>query len=219
MMNAHARMRLRLVLLAACGGGEGRSANGPASLPRPRIVFLHGMLAGNDRATIDPALEARLESEGFDVATPMGRIGLCDWNEASKAARCWPSDEQKLEAARAIASTWPASDKPTLVVGFSNGGAFATLLALHGLYPACGFASLHGFPAGDLHADGPKRPLLLIAGRAAEWEPDQLAETTAKLQDLGWRFETKLHAGGHAVSDNDLRALLSWARATLRECR
>jgi len=182
-------------------------------------VFLHGVVAADDAASVDPAVKARLEREGFDVVTPTGRVGLCDWNEASKAARCWPSDERQLEVARAIAATWGASDRPTLVVGFSNGGAFATLLALHGLYPACGYATLHGFPAGELHAVGPKRPLLLTAGRAAAWEPDQLAETTAKLQDLGWRYETKLHAGGHSVSDNDLRALLPWARATLRECR
>ena len=218
-MNPHAPIRFGLVLLAACGGAEKRATDVPGSPPRPRIVFLHGMVAGEDPTPIDPAVKARLESEGFDVVTPMGRVGLCDWNEASKAARCWPSDEQKLEVAKAIASTWPASDKPTLVVGFSNGGAFATLLALHGLYPACGFASLHGFPAGDLHADGPKRPVLLTGGRAAEWEPDQLAQTRAKLEDLGWRYETKLHAGGHSVSDNDVRALLPWARATLRGCR
>jgi predicted esterase len=105
------------------------------------------------------------------------------------------------------------------VAGFSSGGAFATLVALHGLVSACGFATLHGFPAGDLHGGGPKRPLLLTAGTGAEWEPSQLERTTGKLEELGWRYETKLHSGAHAVNVTDVKALVAFAKGAIQGCR
>lgn len=105
-------------------------------------------------------------------------------------------------------------------MGFSNGGAFAVLLALHGLVDACGTVSLHGFPAGAMHPRAEaSRPLLLVAGRGAEWEPRQLEATTAQLRPLGWPFETKTHDEAHAVSDADLDDAVAFARDAVARCK
>lgn len=205
--------------ICGCGGGGKReSANVPSA--RPLIIYLHGMFEANtsDDATNDRVHE-RFREAGFDVWAPKGRLGLCDWSEEAKRSVCWPSDERALGVAREIVDEWGPQlvTRRPVVVGFSNGGAFATLLAVHGLIRACGFATLHGFPAGTLHIEPSARPpLLLIAGRGAPWEGPQLAATTAQLSAVGWPHEAKIHDGPHSVSDADLDAAISFAREATR---
>jgi predicted esterase len=210
----------------ACGAPDRADPAAP-SRPRearPLVVFLHGMtepgLAGEGA---DDRIRRRFEEAGFELAAPTGREGLCDWSDEVKRARCWPSDERSLGAAREIAGEWRqtlAPSRPIVVVGFSNGGAFATLLALHGLVRACGFATMHGFPAGTLHASAAtKAPLLLIAGRGAPWESGQLATTTRQLTALGWPHDARTHDGAHAISDADLDATIAFAHKAVDGCR
>lgn len=73
------------------------------------------------------------------------------------------------------------------------------LLATHGLVRACGFASLHGFPAGAIHleaVEAKRAPILLVAGRGAAWESAQMSATATPLETLGWPYQTKTHDGG-----------------------
>jgi dienelactone hydrolase len=190
---------------------------------KPLAVFLHGVFEGKGDPNDDHVRE-RLRAAGFAVWTPTGKPGLCDWSEDAKRSTCWPSDERTLGKAREIVREWQPNlppSQPMVVVGFSNGGAFATLLATHRLVPACGFASLHGFPAGAIHAEagqGKRAPILLVGGRGAAWESAQMSATSAQLKTLGWPHETKTHDGGHVVSDQDLDAAIAFARDAVRGC-
>jgi predicted esterase len=186
---------------------------------RPLVVFLHGMVQpGHTDEATENRVRERFGAAGFDVFTPRGKLGLCEWSDEAKQSLCWPSDERSLDTARAIVSEWSlATARPTIVVGFSNGGAFALLLALHGLVPACGISSLHGFPAGRLHPEpGRRMPLFLIAGREAAWEPEQMIRTTEQLKAVAWPHEARMHDGGHAVSDRDLDEAIGFARQAVR---
>lgn len=206
--------------ICGCGGGGKHESADVRSGARPLVIYLRGMFDANtpDEATTDRVRE-RFRAAGFDVWAPTGRVGLCDWSEEAKRLLCWPSDERALAAAREIVHEWGPQlvTRRPVVVGFSNGGAFATLLATHGLVRACGFATLHGFQAGRLHIEPSARPpLLLIAGRGAPWEGPQLAATTAQLSAIGWPHEAKIHDGPHAVSDADLNAAIAFAREATR---
>jgi dienelactone hydrolase len=199
----------------------------PGLSHRPVVVFLHGQLALDSDAIADEEVterrvRARLGEAGFDVWVPRGRAGLCDWDDDAKRLLCWPSDERKLDEARTIASEWPRAlhgRRPALVVGFSNGGAFATLLAVHGLTFACGFVALHGFPAGALHVDAPRpSPLLLVSARGASWEAGQLEATARALDSAHWPFRATAREGTHGVEDADLEEVLAFARGALAAC-
>ncbi len=209
------------VFAAVCGcGGGGKRESANVQSSQPLVIYLHGMFDAKtpDGATSDRVRE-RFREAGFDVWTPKGRLGLCDWSEDAKRSVCWPSDERALAAAREIVRDWGPQivTRRPIVVGFSNGGAFATLLAVHGLIRACGFATLHGFPAGTMHIEpGARAPLLLVAGRGAQWEGPQLEATVAQLSAVGWPHKAKIHDGPHSVSDADLEAAIAFARDATR---
>jgi predicted esterase len=104
-----------------------------------------------------------------------------------------------------------------VLVGFSNGGAFAVLLALHGLVRGCAFASMHGFPAGALHAEAEQHsPILLIGGTGAAWESAQMSTTAERLNGLAWPHEAKTHDEPHAISDADLEDVVDFAQRAVR---
>ncbi len=206
--------------IGGCSGGGKRESAGVRSA-RPLVIYLHGMLnATTAHEASHERVRERFRDAGFDVWTPKGRLGLCDWSEDAKQSVCWPSDERTLGTAREIVHEWGeqlSTRRPVVVVGFSNGGAFAVLLAVHGLVQGCGFVSMHGFPAGALHVDaGPHAPILLIGGTGAAWESAQMTTTTKQLDALAWPHTAKMHDGGHAVSDRDIDEVLTFARRAVQ---
>jgi predicted esterase len=199
----------------------------PGLSHRPVVVFLHGQLALDDDALADEEaterrVRTRLGDAGFDVWAPRGRVGLCDWDDGARRLACWPSDERKLDDARSITAEWPRAlrgRRPALVVGFSNGAAFATLLAVHGVVSACGFVALHGFPAGAIHVDAAHpAPLLLMSARGASWEAGQLEATTRALDAAHWPYRAAAREGSHAVEDADLEEVVAFGRGALAAC-
>lgn len=196
-------LALALLLVGSCSR--------PKEGPRPVVVFLHGVSPKPDEATAD-RVRARFRAAGFDVVTPAGRPALCDWAEDVKKSPCWPSDERGVATGRAMVEEWKVRDVAA-VVGFSNGGAFTTLIAAHGLLPSCSFVTLHGFPPGEVKPDAAPAPILLVGGRAAPWEPPLLETTTAAFAAKGWPHEAKLLDEGHAVSDADLDAATAFVKA------
>lgn len=212
-----------VMFAAICGCGGRKHASAEVQSAPPLVIYLHGMfdVKTPDQATSDRFRE-RFRNAGFDVWAPTGRPGLCDWSEEAKHSVCWPSDERALAAAREIVHEWGPqvpTRRPVIVAGFSNGGAFTVLLAVHGLVSACGFASMHGFPAGTLHAEsGKPAPILLIGGSGAAWESGLMTTATTQLRALGWPHEARMHDGGHAVSDKDLDDVLAFAQRAVRNC-
>jgi predicted esterase len=206
---------------AAAGGTD------PGIAHRPMVVFLHGQLGPDadalaEEGATERRVRERLGDAGFEVWAPRGRTGLCDWADDAKHLTCWPSDERRLDVAVAIASEWARAldgRRPTVVVGFSNGAAFAVLLAAHGLIPACGFVALHGVPAGALNVDATRgAPLLLVSARGASWEGEQAAATARALDAVRWPYRATTREGTHAVSDADLDEVVSFAREALGLC-
>jgi dienelactone hydrolase len=167
-------------------------------------------------AAIEDIVRERFDAAGFDVWLPRGRAGLCDWDEAVRSAECWPSDERHIQDAADIMGEWRAAlaGRRPLVVGFSNGAAFAVLLAVHGLLDACAFVALHGVPAGSLRRtkDARPTPILFVGARGASWEADQIASAERALSLSGWPHQSAMREGLHGVTIEDLDLAVDFAR-------
>lgn len=95
------------------------------------------------------------------------------------------------------------------MLGFSNGGFFAGLLAVRGWFPAEAFAIGNAGPVEPIHALGAKSPLLLMTA-----EDDASLEGMMRLDDEltrdGWRHETYSGTGTHELTDREIEAALTF---------
>lgn len=210
------------VLACVLGAALGACRRGaePAGA-RPVVVFLHGTVPPGgelEASALATKVRTALAAEA-EVRTPEGVVGACDWSDDVKRARCWPSDARGLEAAKRIVAGWALpKGRPTVLVGFSNGAAFALLAATAGLVDVCGAAGLHGVPAGATPLDGARRPLLVVAGEGASWEPGQAEAFGARARGAGFPVRVERTPGAHAVSEEDLAKLRAFVRETLAAC-
>lgn len=189
---------------------------GPA--PAPLVVFLHGMFAasapaGEERQ--EELLVARATRRGFAVLVPRGRRGLCDWKPELADFVCWPTTPRHVAEAEEIVRSWrPALEaasarlgaaSPLFLLGFSNGGFFAALVAGQGLLPLRGLAVLHGGALAPVNfALVAPIPTLLLGAESDRWQLPKLQQLHEWLEAARWPHTLRVRPGQHGLTAQDL---------------
>ncbi|XXX82595.1 hypothetical protein WMF30_27970 [Sorangium sp. So ce134] len=191
----------------------------------PILYVLHGAMAPDSLPVALQAIAAEAaEALGVVAVFPRGRPGLCTWDPSVETHICWPTRRETVDAAApALVEAWMSAEAlmarilggtfgRRYVMGFSNGGYFASYVALEGLVAVDG-AGLVG--AGRMvieeHLFSQERPPIYIAVGAEE-----LASTIASAENLadvltqhGWEHELVMHPGrGHEIRADDFA--LAW---------
>ncbi len=195
----------------------------PASNQAPNavVVFLHGMMPPDASAAGQQQVVAQAaETLGVAALFPRGRPGLCAWDKSVLDQYCWPTSRDVVDAhAPSFAAEWDASlglmqqalnvaITRRYVLGFSNGGYFASYIGLEGWWPADGFGVV---AAGRSYVDATllsqASPPGYIAVGALDGKPVQnSAQNLAYfLSQQGWPNQFVLHPmRGHEVWPDDI---------------
>jgi dienelactone hydrolase len=212
--------------------GEGCYAaprDAPARGPLPLLIYLHGLFekgALEDEERDRQRRVARKATErGFALLALRGQEGACTSDPERSNLVCWPSNQRTADKATAFVARWgPALEIATrrhpptekYVLGFSNGGYFAGLVAEKALYRADAFAIAHAGPVEPVKAVGDKVPLLLLSA-----DDDLSQEGMVRLDDEltrdGWPHAHYVREGGHALPDSDIDAALTFFDRTRTE--
>lgn len=183
----------------------------------PVTIFLHGMTTSALFALSGGQRLAEASGGRFAVLAPLGRQGDCDWSEEVARHHCWPShpnQEAKLavlvERLRAdlleIRRRLPNHEPPVLV-GFSNGGAAATLLASHkDLFEWGGLVVLNAGSSAPLEGT-PTLRTLLRAARGDRWHHPTMVELRERLEQSGWSPLWEERDGPHALEASDFASV------------
>jgi poly(3-hydroxybutyrate) depolymerase len=188
--------------------------------PAPMVVYLHGRY-GPD--TIDEEMDRQTRvmrlatSKGYAVLAMHGVAGECSAPEM-KDWWCWPSNERNASDAPAfierIGETIARARErigagPNVLLGFSNGGYFAALIAKRALARFDAIAIAH---AGPINVDPAKRetpPILLVTA------DDDVSDSEMMLLDdeltrTQWPHALIAREGGHALPDWDIDSALTF---------
>ncbi|WP_437312132.1 alpha/beta hydrolase [Sorangium sp. So ce388] len=197
----------------------------------PILLVLHGAMAPDSLPGGLQAIAAEAaRALGVVAVFPRGRPGLCTWDPSVETHLCWPTRRETVDAAApALIEEWMRAEAllarilggtfgRRYVMGFSNGGYFASYVALEGLVDVDG-AGLVG--AGRMvieeHLFSQERPPIYIAVGEQE-----LASTVASAENLadvltqhGWEHELVVHPGrGHEIRADDFTgAWQTWIAA------
>lgn len=197
----------------------------------PILYVLHGAMAP-DSLPVDlqaTAAEAA-EALGAVAVFPRGKPGLCTWDPSVETYACWPTRRETVDAAApALLEEWMRAEAlmerilggtfgGRYVMGFSNGGYFASYVALEGLVAVDGAALVGaGRMVIEEHLFSEERPPIYIAVGELE-----LASTIASAENLadvltqhGWEHELVVHPErGHEIHADDFsRAWETWIAA------
>jgi predicted esterase len=195
---------------------------GPASAAKPTtlIVYLHGRYAPSaESEELDrQGRVARLATtRGFGVVAVRGAQGEC-LNDDMKDWFCWPSNERNAADGATFVSgrIRPAVEAaharlgsgPDVLLGFSNGGYFATLIAKRALASFEAVVVAHAGPvAGEVV--GRTVPMLLITADDDLSDPD-MRRLDAELASLGWPHALVGREGTHGLPDWDIDVALTF---------
>lgn len=184
----------------------------------PVLVYLHGMYSGHGSPEEWRLVRGAVD-RGFAVVVPRGKRGLCAWKAELKDHFCWPQEVDDPQAFKNVVAEWdrvlwqvdallePGTHK-RYVLGYSNGGFFATYLATHGLFFADGYAIVNGglldpSPSATLPRSA---SMLLIAARDdARHGPKDIHDAFTK---GGVPHAWCARPGAHALTAEDVDAAL-----------
>jgi len=199
---------------AAPAAQEGHAGAGPL------IIYLHGIFdpaAASDELSRQSRVAALGVAKGFAVLALRGHAGEC--SAAEYASRiCWPSNERNEDGGPSFVDEWKAplaeaakrgARGKRYVLGFSNGGYFASLLAERAWFDANAFVVARGGPVSPVKASGAKVPMLLTL---SEDDPshDEMVKLDEALTQEEWPHERFVSQGGHALPDADIEAAVAF---------
>lgn len=212
-------------------GGEGACASGleyregacfalPALPPTGLVVYLHGLYAP---ATVreEWARQERVArvatSRRFAVVALRGRQGACVGEERA-AFWCWPSQEKTADQGPAVVESWSRTlgeteqrvgKVPRFLLGFSNGGYFAGLIAVRALLPVDAVAVAHAGPVLPVRAAGAKPPILLLTANQ-DISVTSMMAFDGELTREGWPHLLTSREGGHDLTTQDIETALTF---------
>jgi predicted esterase len=216
--------------------GEGLEPLGEACLALPPgapsdvpvVLYLHGMFPSDypqQSLIAQRELATMATARGFALLVPRGRLGLCDWKPELLNWYCWPSTMRTAQLAPEIVQGWTplwkalddrlggSADRPRkrFVLGYSNGGFFAALLAARGDLPFDAYAIAHGGAVEPCWFD-PSRPapMLLLSAEGDQWQAPLMAELHERLDEASWPNEHRIRQGGHALTAGDIEDALGF---------
>jgi predicted esterase len=191
---------------------------------QPLIVYLHGRYARDaaaDEVDRQRRLAARATARGFAVLALRGGLGACTAPELANWF-CWPSNDRNAGAAPAFVGAWNralaaahtrAGSPVRFLLGFSNGGYFAGLVASRGLLEVDALVVAHGGPVEPVSALRDKPPLLLLSADDDVAQDDMIRFDEDLLREQ-WAHDSYARSGGHGLTDEDIDAALTFfARA------
>lgn len=200
----------------------------PARANAELLVYLHGMYAEGAAADEEErrARVARIATaRGMTVLALRGKRGECT-QAAAKTWFCWPSNPDNVADAPAFAAgvagaiaeaerlIGPASRR--LLLGFSNGGYFAAILATRSLVPFDAIA-IAGAGAPPPYAPPAQRPPMLLLGADEDPSVESLLELDRELSRGGWPHALVGREGGHALVDSDVTHAVTFFERTRNE--
>jgi predicted esterase len=182
----------------------------------PVLVYLHGPYAGHGSAE-EWNLVRSAVGRGFAVVIPRGHRGLCAWKAELKDHFCWPQEVDDPQAFKNVIADWDrvlwqvdaileAGAHKRYVLGFSNGGSFATYIAAHGLFNAQAYAIVNGGPLEPVKS-GKAVPMMLVS---AEEDSSKMKELHDGLTKAGWSHAFCARPGAHALASQDIDAALKF---------
>jgi predicted esterase len=186
----------------------------------PLIVYLHGRYArtaAGEEGDRQRRLAARATSRGFAVLALRGRLGGCSDPELADWY-CWPSNERNADAAGVVVDAWAralatayerSGARRPFLLGFSNGGYFAGLIASRGLLEIGALVVAHGGPVEPVHALRGKPPLLLLSADD-DVAQDEMIRFDEELAREQWPHDEYARLGGHGLTDEDIDAALAF---------
>ncbi len=209
------------------GGGCFAAPAAAVRGPTPLVVYLHGRHAP---ANVDEELrrQSRVAKQavarGIAVLALRGKQGECT-DPMFADYWCWPSNERSALDAKGFVDAWApalaAAEKrtgkgPRMVLGFSNGGYFTTLLATRGLFAADAFTIAGAGPVGTTVARGTRAPILLVT---ADDDPsnEEMIRLSEDLTQLRWPHQIVAREGGHELVDWDIDMALTFFVRTRTE--
>ncbi len=184
------------------------------------VVYLHGRYArdaASEEVDRQRRLAARATALGFAVIALRGRLGTCTAPELAEWY-CWPSNETNADAGPEFVDSWtPAlaaaqertGSRRRFLLGFSNGGYFAGLLASRGLLAFDALVVAHGGPVEPVHAFRGTPPLLLLSADD-DVAQDEMIRFDDELTREHWAHDSYARAGGHGLTDEDIDAALTF---------
>lgn len=186
----------------------------------PLLVYLHGRYAPNaaaDELDRQQRVAKLGTARGFAVLALRGAQNQCT---DSKLADwwCWPSNERNADTGPAFVERWqPALDVvneqlgagPRYLLGFSNGGYFATLIATRALFPFDAVTVAHAGPVQPTRAVGNKVPMLLVTADE-DASNDEMIRLSSELAREKWPAQIVAREGGHSLPDWDIEMALTF---------
>jgi len=214
-------------LEAVAGNGCFAAPRAEARPPFPLLVYLHGRYAdeGAEQERERQARVARMATaRGYAVLALQGRKGECTDPQLTEWW-CWPSNERNAADGAAFVAAWaPAIAEARgrgatgrrVLLGFSNGGYFASLIASRALAPFDAVAIAHAGPVSPMTPEGPRPPVLLLT---ADQDPSdaEIARLAADLTRERWPFVQVDREGGHDLPEWDVQMALTFFDRTARE--
>lgn len=207
------------------GGGCFALAHAPepgagASKPPALLVYLHGRYAPETEAD-EMERQTRVArmgtARGYSVLTLRGKQGQCTDPQLS-TWWCWPSNERNASDGPAFVASWEASlaeaerrarPRRRVLLGFSNGGYFASLIASRGLIPLDAIAVAHAGPVAPMTPLRAKPPMLLIDADDDPSSPEVL-HLDADLTREAWPHAMVIREGTHALPEWDVAMALTF---------
>jgi dienelactone hydrolase len=188
--------------------------------PRPLVIYLHGIFdpaAASEELSRQARVADRALSLGFAVLALHGHVGQCSAPEYATRV-CWPSNERNEGAGPSYVAEWKAplavakqrgAGGRRYVLGFSNGGYFAGLLAERAWFDAGAFVIARAGPVEPVRPTGWKAPLLLTL---SDGDPsrDEMVKLDEELARGDWAHERFVAKGGHALPDGDIDAAMAF---------
>ena len=162
-------------------------------------------------------LAARATALGYAVVALRGRLGTCTSPDLA-SWYCWPSNPNNANAGPEFVEGWKAAletaqeragSRQRFLLGFSNGGYFAGLIASRGLLDVDAFVIAHGGPVEPVQPRRGTPPLLLLSADD-DIAQDDMIRFDEELTRTRWAHDSYARAGSHGLTDGDIDAALTF---------
>ncbi len=204
--------------------GGGCLSTAPTSDPQPLILYLHGRYprdAPAEEMDRQRRLGERAGRRGYAVLALRGRLAGCGVVQ-SATWYCWPADPNQAVSSEAFVGTWSRAlaearervgAPAQYLLGFSNGGYFAGMVASRGWLEVDAVVVAHGGPVEPVRPAKSAPPLLLLSADS-DIAQTEMIRFDDELRREHWAHDSYARAGGHGLSDDDIDAALTFfARA------
>lgn len=184
----------------------------------PILVYLHGPFTGHGSAQEWTLVHAAV-AKGFAVVVPRGKRGLCAWTAEVKDHFCWPQEVDDPHAFKATVAEWDrvlwqveaileGKEHKRYVLGYSQGGHFASYLASHALFPAQAYAIVNGGPLGPTSKPASAVPVLLVSAQDDAEQAPKMSSLHDGMTKASWPHAFCTRPGAHALAASDVESAL-----------